>query len=162
MRWVFKKRKYFNSCLYLNWFVLSQLIKVTAISSASVSVQPPDHTQPLGRMKPLAMCGGTWGQQVCLCPADSSQLAQLHAPSAIRLRLQFYDPAFVNRIKAALPGCCWGGEGLPTQKTQVTASGQKYSICCPFCISLNKNSVEQTSSRYFILKTSMHFRQEMF
>lgn len=47
MRWVFEKRKYFNSYIYLNPFVLSQLIKVTAISSASVSVKPLDHTQPL-------------------------------------------------------------------------------------------------------------------
>lgn len=40
----------------------------------------------------------------------------------------------------------WQGAGHP-QKTQVIASGHKYSKLCPFCGSLNKDSVEQTSSQ---------------
>lgn len=148
MRWVFKKRKYFNSYLYLNWFVLSQLIKVTAISRAAVSVQPLDHTQPLRLYWSLWPCveGPEGSRCVFVLQTVASWLISVHHQELPRL--QFYDPAFVNRTKAALPGCCWGGEGLPTQKTQVTASDHTYSVCCPFCISLNKNSVEQTSSRY--------------
>lgn len=47
-------------------------------------------------------------------------------------------------------GAAWGGEGLAAhpQKKQVIASNHKYSILCPFCVSLNKDSVEQTSSLY--------------
>lgn len=33
-----------NSYLYLSWFVLSQLVNVTALPSAGVSVQLLDHT----------------------------------------------------------------------------------------------------------------------
>lgn len=65
-----------------------------------------------------------------------------------------------NLVKAA--PLRWQGAGHP-QKTQVIASGHKYSKLCPFCGSLNKDSVEQTpASVSVILNYSMYFRQEMF
>lgn len=131
--------------------VLSQLTNGTAISSAGVLRQPLEHT-PMFWDCVEASGHGVEDVRAAgeLHPAQGQQTAG-SSPRTIRNTplTSILRSCFCKSSKGCTPGVLLGWQGAAhPQKTQVIASDHKYSVFCPFCISLNKDSVEQTSSHY--------------